>query len=296
MKKTPLFADTWFASSCKDPAPFWPASSPISSCLKDAPSNKSSYFCNSTVLLLCFQVQVLHGSVRFLILLSCAVSVKHQKTQYDSGKRRNSATLQPVAPSLPPIPHSHCVPQRTSSRKNSCQGGERYPALGANHLEVEDCGIPRSRSRTSRPHNHIKTKPSGKCTGHCHTRAVRGCATSVNCNRSTNMLARLQDPVLCASRTGLFTLKLVSRYNKMKQTQQPWNTDHEAQMEMEMDSHGGLKVTIRKTEWKIFFYPTTSWHRPLSARNEHQSHPLAEQAQACGRLIRRMDRGPDGTC
>ena len=40
----------------------------------------------------------------------------------------------------------------------------------------------------------------------------------------------------------------------------------------------------------------TSWHRPLSARNEHQSHPLAGQAQACGRLIRRMDRGPDGTC
>ena len=43
-------------------------------------------------------------------------------------------------------------------------------------------------------------------------------------------------------------------------------------------------------------YPTTSWNRPLSARNEHQSHPLAGQAQACGRLIRRMDRGPDGTC
>ena len=40
-------------------------------------------------------------------------------------------------------------------------------------------------------------------------------------------------------------------------------------------------------------YPTTSWHRPLSARNEHQSHPLAGQAQACGRLIRRMDRGPN---
>ena len=65
-------------------------------------------------------------------------------------------------------------------------------------------------------------------------------------------------------------------------------------MEMEMDSHGGLEVTIRHTECKK--YPTTSWHRPLSARNEHQSHPLAGQAQACGRLIRRMDRGPDGTC
>ena len=43
-------------------------------------------------------------------------------------------------------------------------------------------------------------------------------------------------------------------------------------------------------------YPTTSQYRPLSARSELQSHPLAGQAQACGRLIRRMDRGPDGTC
>ena len=72
-------------------------------------------------------------------------------------------------------------------------------------------------------------------------------------------------------------------------------TDNKSAMEMEMDSHGGHEVTIRQTEWKKN-YPTTSWHRPLSARNEHQSHPLAGQAQACGRLIRRMDRGPDGTC
>ena len=43
---------------------------------------------------------------------------------------------------------------------------------------------------------------------------------------------------------------------------------------MEMDSHGGLEVTIRQTEWKKKTYPTTSWHRPLSARNEHQSHRL----------------------
>ena len=62
-------------------------------------------------------------------------------------------------------------------------------------------------------------------------------------------------------------------------------------MKMEMDSHGGLEVTIRQTEWKKTTYPTTSWHRPLSARDERQSHPLAGQA-----LIRRMDRGPDGTC
>ena len=40
--------------------------------------------------------------------------------------------------------------------------------------------------------------------------------------------------------------------------------------------------------------PTTSQHGPLSARTEQQSHPRAGQAQACG--IRRMDRGPDGTC
>ena len=53
-------------------------------------------------------------------------------------------------------------------------------------------------------------------------------------------------------------------------------------MEMEMDSDGGLEVTIRQTVWKKKkkTYPTTSWHRPLSARNEHQSHPLAGQAQA----------------
>ena len=74
-----------------------------------------------------------------------------------------------------------------------------------------------------------------------------------------------------------------------------WHVTSSGQMEMEMDSHGGLEVTIRQTESKKN-YPTTSWNRPLSARNEHQSHPLAGQAQACGRLIRRMDRGPDGTC
>ena len=52
---------------------------------------------------------------------------------------------------------------------------------------------------------------------------------------------------------------------------------------MEMDSHGGLEVTIRQTESKKKKnYPTTSLNRPLSARNEHQSHPLAGQAQACG--------------
>ena len=41
-------------------------------------------------------------------------------------------------------------------------------------------------------------------------------------------------------------------------------------------------------------YPTTSQYGPLSARSELQSHPLAGQTHACGRLTRRMDRGPDG--
>ena len=34
--------------------------------------------------------------------------------------------------------------------------------------------------------------------------------------------------------------------------------DNEAVMEMEMDSHGGLEVTIRQTESKKKNYPTTS--------------------------------------
>ena len=106
-------------------------------------------------------------SPHFNVLRS--ISQTSENAVQDPGKRRNSAPLQPLAPRLPPIAHGLCVPQRTSSRKNSCQGGERYPALGANHLEVEDCGIPRSRSRTSQPRDHMGTKPSGKCTGHCHT-------------------------------------------------------------------------------------------------------------------------------
>ena len=71
---------------------------------------------------------------------------------------------------------------------------------------------------------------------------------------------------------------------------------NEMMMEMVMDSHGGLEVTIRQTESKKKTTQQLRETKPLSARNEHQSHPLAGQAQACGRLIRRMDRGPDGTC
>ena len=59
---------------------------------------------------------------------------------------------------------------------------------------------------------------------------------------------------------------------------------------MEMDSHGGQSGAHTKKK----HYPTTSWHGPLSARNEHQSHPLAGEAQACGRLIRRISS--DGGC
>ena len=40
----------------------------------------------------------------------------------------------------------------------------------------------------------------------------------------------------------------------------------------------------------------TLQHGPLSTRRELQSHPLARQAQDCGRLTRPMERGPDGTC
>ena len=43
--------------------------------------------------------------------------------------------------------------------------------------------------------------------------------------------------------------------------------------------------------------PTSSRYGPLSARVERQSHPLAGQAQACGRPHRWMDtKGPDSTC
>ena len=59
-------------------------------------------------------------------------------------------------------------------------------------------------------------------------------------------------------------------------------------MEMEMDSHGGLEVTIRQTEWKKKL--------PNNFVAQTSECSLAGQAQACGRLIRRMDRGPDGTC
>ena len=41
---------------------------------------------------------------------------------------------------------------------------------------------------------------------------------------------------------------------------------------------------------------TCSVHGPQSARRELQSHPLAGQAQACGRLTKGgWARGPDGT-
>ena len=39
-------------------------------------------------------------------------------------------------------------------------------------------------------------------------------------------------------------------------------------------------------------YRPTLWHRPLSARGELQWHPLAGQAQACGRLTKA--EGPEG--
>ena len=55
-------------------------------------------------------------------------------------------------------------------------------------------------------------------------------------------------------------------------------------MEMEMEISGrsqGYGQAIRLSKKN---YPFTSQQGPLSARGKLQSHPLAGQAQACGRL------------
>ena len=58
-------------------------------------------------------------------------------------------------------------------------------------------------------------------------------------------------------------------------------------IEMEMESHGTVRIIKRhKTTGQSL------WHVPLSARSELHSHPLAEQAQACGRLTKA--EGPEG--
>ena len=55
-------------------------------------------------------------------------------------------------------------------------------------------------------------------------------------------------------------------------------------MEMEMESHGSVRIMNRQSQHKTT--GQSLWHVPLSARSELISHPLAEQAQACGRLTK----------
>ena len=57
-----------------------------------------------------------------------------------------------------------------------------------------------------------------------------------------------------------------------------------------MESHGGLKDTIRQTE-QTKKTTHSMQHGPLSARGELQSHPLAGQAQACGHPTQVDGRG-----
>ena len=57
-----------------------------------------------------------------------------------------------------------------------------------------------------------------------------------------------------------------------------------------MESHGSVRIMKRQSQHKTTGQPL--WHGPLSARCELHSHPLAEQALACGRLTKA--EGPEG--
>ena len=57
-----------------------------------------------------------------------------------------------------------------------------------------------------------------------------------------------------------------------------------ATMEIEMESHGSVNIMKRQSQHKTT--GQSLWHEPLSARSELHSHPLAEQAQACGSLTK----------
>ena len=52
--------------------------------------------------------------------------------------------------------------------------------------------------------------------------------------------------------------------------------------QMEMESHGSVRIMERQSQHKTS--GQSLWQEALSARSELHSHPLAEQAQACGRL------------
>ena len=58
-------------------------------------------------------------------------------------------------------------------------------------------------------------------------------------------------------------------------------------MEVEMESHGSVRIIKRQSQHKTM--GQSLWHAPLSARSELHSHPLAQQAQACGRLLDRPE-------
>ena len=64
-------------------------------------------------------------------------------------------------------------------------------------------------------------------------------------------------------------------------------------MEMEMESHGSVSIMKRRSQHKTT--GRSLWRVSPSARCELHSHPLAEQAQACGRLKGGRAGGPDGT-
>ena len=53
-------------------------------------------------------------------------------------------------------------------------------------------------------------------------------------------------------------------------------------MEMEMASHGSVRIMKRQSQHKTTGQPL--WHVHLSARSELHSQPLAEHAQVCGRI------------
>ena len=61
-------------------------------------------------------------------------------------------------------------------------------------------------------------------------------------------------------------------------------------MEMEKESHGTVRIMRRQSQHKTT--GQSLWRVPLSARSELHSQPLAEQAQACGRLTKA--EGPEG--
>ena len=62
-------------------------------------------------------------------------------------------------------------------------------------------------------------------------------------------------------------------------------------MEMEMESHESVSIMKKQSQHKTT--GQSLWRVHLSARSELHPHPLAEQAQACGRLTKA--EGPGGT-